>query len=126
MGTSLTDKFNVNSTPPHHFAYSAKIFSLLTFSLVSDLSYPFIAPSDSVVTFVFEDSIPVDGLGTVIMLNKVIPHIDDIQEIIGELLSLYIDGKRSVTVQLLVSGRLYVLTFHFSKVGHFAKFMWLN
>ncbi|TFK33806.1 hypothetical protein BDQ12DRAFT_657550, partial [Crucibulum laeve] len=106
-------------TPPPHLAYSLSFFSLLTFKLVADMTYPIIAPENSVLSFDFDYEVPGDATGTVIMPYEVVPHINDVMPISRRLAAEFSRGKRSVKLVMSHSGRLSVSTVHFYKITLF-------
>lgn len=116
---STTSECQLFSTPNPETLYSHRYFLSLTFddTLYLEHSYPSLLPIGSVIDWVFEHSVCHSSQGSTIQPFELIPHYDDVREIIAGMPFAYAESMRSVRLTLLVPGSIvpHTVSYHFSK-----------
>lgn len=111
--------FDTYSLPQPETLFSADYFRRLTFEQSTGVNYPITAPRCSIKSYVFTSEEPTDARANYVLPDEVIPHTDDLFDIIREAQKLYTsDGRRAVYISMVVDGQYTDGTYHFSKVWH--------
>ena len=113
----MTSLYEEYAKPKATTTFSAEDFDRFTFSWAADTQYPHIAPQGSASRWVWLENIPASAPATVITLDKVIPNLIDLQEILKGMASAFNDGMRSVIVAFTVLSKEYSCQYHFSKLS---------
>ena len=109
--------FNSYSTPLASTAYSLPYFNTLTFQEATGINYPTIAPRGSVISWVFEDKIPVSPDAIYVLPNDLVPHIEDLLPIIREAEEAFSSHQRAVYIRISMDQIQTHYLYHFSKVS---------
>ena len=106
------------STLSPNVAYSHQYFATLTFEETLNLKIPYSLPKGSVLAWNFNTTIHNTPQALTIQLLDLIPHYDDIRNIIELMPQAYADLAHSVNLILSIPGIKCPLevTYHFSKV----------
>ncbi|KAK7467631.1 hypothetical protein VKT23_004685 [Stygiomarasmius scandens] len=95
-------------TPPPQTPYSTQYFQKLTFSQVSDISLPCVAPRGSLVRWSFKRDVNLSPMATLIQPDDIIPHAKDLTPITQKMEEEYIRGNRSIQLVLQREGRIEI------------------
>jgi hypothetical protein len=107
--------------PKSRAAYSFQFFKTLTFQRASELVYPTIARKSSLVSFSFEPDVLYSALANLILPGEIIPHVEDLSDVVNSIPDAFDGGMRSVTLTLRFNGEKVVGTYHFAKVRCFSQ-----
>jgi hypothetical protein len=94
----------------------------MTFERATELTYPKIAPPNSVNSWCYSTNIPTSAAGTIIIPGDIIPNSIDLLPIFRDMEDAFGEGMRSVVLTMtkadLESGskNTYVSEYHFAKV----------
>ncbi|PBK61693.1 hypothetical protein ARMSODRAFT_861747, partial [Armillaria solidipes] len=103
-------------TPARHVAYSLSHLSSLTFAQAYDISYPVIAPQNSITWWDFEDTEPSTAAATLVRPQDTVFHRLDLLPIINLMKDEYAKGWRSVRIFYWNGYQHEATVYHFSKV----------
>jgi hypothetical protein len=81
----MLHNFTSYNAPSASLLYSSVYLDKITFHDVAELSYPVINGKGSVTQWLFDYQEHNNTGATELSANKVVPHIDDLQPIIGEM-----------------------------------------
>lgn len=118
---SLATQFEQFLAPDPSAVFSHQYFGSLTFegTLASELRtcYPTILPRHSVKSWTFRDEVCTISTAMTVRPSEMIPHYEDIREIIDQIPEAYARSARSVRLNLLILGcrDVWVVDYHFSK-----------
>lgn len=104
------------ATPSPTALYSEAFFSKLTFEQALHLSYPTIAPQNSVLSWSFSSELHSTGLSTLLLPNEAVPPLISIQPILQAMEQAFYEGMRSVQICHPSLQGVSVQHYHFSKV----------
>ena len=115
----MASTFSEYATPASFSAYSYSDFYSMTFERATEVTYPKIAPPNSVDSWCFSKNIPTSAAGTVIIPADIIPNSVDLFPIFRDMEDAFGDGMRSVvlTMTLAESGSKKTYEYHFAKVS---------
>jgi hypothetical protein len=113
----MEHNFALYATPKLSSLYSAEYFGNITFRQTMELDYAVIAPRGSVLQWTFDYEEHHYSRATDIMVDEVIPHLDDLQPICQDIENVFRDGYRSVVVVLVVDNMTIDYYYNFSKVS---------
>ncbi|KAH7903228.1 hypothetical protein BJ138DRAFT_1020965, partial [Hygrophoropsis aurantiaca] len=116
---SPNHSFSAYSTPNESSAYSTHYFNHITFERAAGVEYPTIAPAGAVSKWFFHADIPANAQATLILPGEIIFHVNDVQPIIQEMESAFMDGARSVCIEALIDGEIVTRVYHFAKIRSF-------
>ena len=107
------------STPGLSSAFSASEFYSMTFERATELTYPKIAPPNSVYSWHYSTNIPTSAAGTIIIPGDIIPNSIDLAPIFCNMEDAFGEGMRSVvlTMTLAETGSKNTYEYHFAKVS---------
>ena len=112
----MLHNFAFYDTPSASLLYSSAYFDKITFQDVAELSYPIIARKGSVTQWLFNYQEHRDAGATELSTDEVVPHIDNLQPIIGEMEQAFNARFRSVVIVCTVNGYGVTRHHHMSKV----------
>ncbi len=112
-------RFNDFVAVPPSTPFSKDFFRALTFNSVSNVQLPRIVKASSVLVWLHVETAPEGPDALVICEGDVVPHIDDLHEILSSMEVQYSSGCRGVFFKLLVDGREVSFASHFGKVRLF-------
>jgi hypothetical protein len=115
----MASTFSEYVTPASFSAFSASEFYSMTFQRATELTYPKIAPPNSVDSWCYSTNIPTSAAGTIIIPGDIIPNSIDLLPIFRDMERAFGEGMRSVvlTMMLAESGFKNTYEYHFTKVS---------
>jgi hypothetical protein len=116
---SSSESFQCFLTPSPEIPYSREYFTRITFEDALNLTniFPKSLPKGSVVTWSFDNTVHNTPQALNIQPLELIPHYDDIRNIIELMPQAYAELARSVNLTLSIPGASpWEVTYHFSKV----------
>src|ERR1700679_1550279 len=117
---SSTISFQSYVSPGPNIAYSDDYFATLTFEDTVHLenTYPKVLPRGSIIGWTFDDSHVETPQASTITSYELIPHYDDVRDIIHQMPQAYARSARSVSLKLSIPGDQSprMVFYHFSKV----------
>lgn len=126
MSTIMPSPFQCFLTPSPETTYSHEYFTHLTFDDALNLKkvFPNPLPKGSVVTWTFDKTVHNTPQALTILPLELIPHYDDIRNIIEVMPQAYAELARSVNLTLSIPGASpWKVTYHFSKVHKFISYI---
>jgi len=115
----MSSSFQCFLTPSPKVAYSREYFTRLTFEDALNLknNFPNTLPKGSILTWTFDTTVHNTPQALTIQPFELIPHYDDIHNIIELMPQAYAELARSVNLILSIPGASsWEVTYHFSKV----------
>lgn len=103
-------------TPTHHVTYSFSHLSSLTFAQAYNISYPVIAPQNSITWWDFENTEPSTAAATLVHPQDTVFHWLDLLPIINLMKDEYAKGQHSIHIFYWNGYQHEATVYHFSKV----------